>query len=223
MRGAKLGRGIDAELWRRAQAGHLATWLGHARHRADRAEAWRAAWRNVLDAVQSVEPIQPGERVLDIGCGLNTVLELTPGTRGYTLDPLAARLAPLGLPVGPRHAAGVIESLPFPDSVFDRAFLMNVLDHVGSPRAGLAEIARVLRPGGVLALFVDSFSGQRYLTRRLRKSWDRVRRARTKHLWVFSEARVQRLLREAGFDPGAPTRIPGSKPRRTFFLARRVS
>lgn len=38
---------------------------------------------------------------------------------------------------------------------------MNVLDHVQSPVKGLAEIARVLQPKGVLVLSVDSYAGWR--------------------------------------------------------------
>jgi ubiquinone/menaquinone biosynthesis C-methylase UbiE len=180
----------------------------------------RANWQALLEAVEARAPIKPGESVLDIGCGLGTVLEFVPFVNGYTLDPLAARLRPLGLPDGIGHVAGVFEALPFRDRTFDRVFLMNVLDHVRAPNDGVAEIARVLRPGGVLVLSVDTFDGRRYLEKRLHKWWGRVRRARTKHPWVFSIPRVERLLERCGFDSGPPSPAPASKPRRTLFVAR---
>lgn len=44
------------------------------------------------------------------------------------------------------------EELPFPDARFDGVLLNEVLEHVGDERATLAEIRRVLKPQGVLAL-----------------------------------------------------------------------
>jgi ubiquinone/menaquinone biosynthesis C-methylase UbiE len=178
-------------------------------------------WRALLEKVEARAPIKSGERVLDIGCGLDTVLEFVSDATRYTLDPLAARLVPLGLTPGIKHTAGVFESLPFPDETFDRVFLLNVLDHVRAPEEGLAEIARVSRPGAVLVLSVDTFAGRRYVQKRIHKWWGRMRGARTKHPWVFSVPAVQRLLQTLGFEPASPERIPLAKPRRTLFVARR--
>lgn len=47
--------------------------------------------------------------------------------------------------------AGVGESLPFKDSVFDVIYLRQVLHHFANLELGLSEIARVLKPGGVMA------------------------------------------------------------------------
>ena len=119
--------------------------------------------------------------------------------------------------------AGVFETSPFPDGTFDRVFIMNVLDHVRSPVEGLAEISRILRPGGTLVLSVDTFSGRKYLEKRFHKWWGRMRGARTKHPWIFSVPDVERLLRASAFDPAPASHIPGTKSRRSFFLARRVA
>ena len=49
---------------------------------------------------------------------------------------------------------GDIEQLPFSDAVFDRVLLTEVLEHLVDDRRGLAELYRVLRPGGLLAISV---------------------------------------------------------------------
>jgi SAM-dependent methyltransferase len=213
---------VNQEVWQRAQTGHFETWVGYAQKGVADAPERKAAWRSVLEAVQASAPIKPGEYILDIGCGLDTVLEFIPDVHRHTLDPLASRLASLGLTSGIRHVSGVFESMPFGTGSFDRVFLMNVLDHVRSPVEGIAEIARVVRPGGVLVLSVDTFSGRKYAEKRLHKWWERVRGARTKHPWVFSVSDVQRILRDQGFEPGPADHIRGTKARRSFFLARRV-
>jgi ubiquinone/menaquinone biosynthesis C-methylase UbiE len=209
-------KAVTPEVWQRAQSGHYETWLGHE-HRpiAER----RAIWAPTLDAVADRRPFLPGERVLDVGCGLETLVDLIDGAKAYTLDSLMAKLVPLGLVPGARHSAGLLERVPFRDASFDRVFLLNVLDHVLAPEAGLRELARVLRPGGQLVLTVDTYHGRRYATKRLHKWWARTRGARTKHPWVFSPESVARMLVRAGLEPSPPGHIPGQKERRTFFTA----
>lgn len=61
----------------------------------------------------------------------------------------------------PRHVAADLSRLPFADGSFDAATCGYVLEYVPDARTGLAEISRVLRPGGRLLLLAteDSFSG----------------------------------------------------------------
>jgi ubiquinone/menaquinone biosynthesis C-methylase UbiE len=61
----------------------------------------------------------------------------------------------------PSYVAADVCSLPFADAAFDGATCGYVIEHVPDTRAGLAEIARVLRPGGRLLLLAteDTFSG----------------------------------------------------------------
>lgn len=217
MRGA-----VRREVWKRAQTGHLETWQIYAEQGGRRTPEREALWRSILKTVEERRPFEKDERVLDIGCGLDSVLDYVGSVRGFTLDSLMAELRPLGLNPGLEHAAGLLEQLPYADASLDRVFLLNVLDHVRDPHAGLREIARVLRPGGMLFLSVDLYTGRRYWVKRGRKFWDRLRGARTKHPWVFSAPDVDRMLRGLGFVPRPPVHIPGTKDRRFFFSAERT-
>jgi SAM-dependent methyltransferase len=100
----------------------------------------------------------PGPEVLDAGAGQGSLsaklAEL--GFEVTSSDASPAAVAVLRERVrGPVFEANVT-SLPLADETFDGAVLGEVLEHVEDDRSALAEIARVLRPGGVLALSVPA-------------------------------------------------------------------
>lgn len=99
-------------------------------------------WREVAKALGSLEG-----RVLDVGCGARPYQSLLgPRVTGYVaLD----RPGTPGVDV-----EGTAEALPFPDASFDAAVSMQVLEHVEDPARCLAEMARVVRPGGVVVFTV---------------------------------------------------------------------
>jgi ubiquinone/menaquinone biosynthesis C-methylase UbiE len=93
-------------------------------------------------------------RVLDVGCGTGRNLPLYPsGTRVVGVDPSrdnlarARRRAP-GVPLVQASA----EALPFRSAAFDTAISGFVFCSVPDPLSGLAEVRRVLAPGGVLRM-----------------------------------------------------------------------
>ncbi len=109
--------------------------------------------------------VGPG-RVLDIGCGegqLARVAAALPGARQVVgVDPTWAQLeVALERQVGPaatggvRYVRGAAGALAFPDACFDTAFACLVFEHIEGTVEALAEVGRVLRPGGTFLLFLN--------------------------------------------------------------------
>ena len=112
-------------------------------------------------------------RVLEIGAGTGLNLPFYPDGIDLVLtepDPPMARRA--GRPVVPAAA----EALPFEDAEFDTAVSTFVLCTVTDPERSIAELRRVLRPGGRL-LFIEHVRGEDRLARwqdRLNRPWRHV-------------------------------------------------
>jgi ubiquinone/menaquinone biosynthesis C-methylase UbiE len=95
-------------------------------------------------------------RLLDIGCGTGFVISLLADTfdEVHGIDPTRAMLDKVDTSPGNiTLQEGVAEDLPFPDASFDLVTAYSVLHHLADHRPVLAEVARVLRPGGVF--YVD--------------------------------------------------------------------
>jgi ubiquinone/menaquinone biosynthesis C-methylase UbiE len=110
--------------------------------------------------------VSPGQRVLDVGCGpgaltAELVRRLGPGEVS-AVEPSApfAAAARQRLPDVDIQQAQA-EQLPFPDAVFDAALAQLVVHFMADPVAGLREMGRVTRPGGVVAACVWDHAGGR--------------------------------------------------------------
>jgi len=111
-----------------------------------------------------VGPIEPGETVLDIGCGAGTDLLLAarrtgPGGRviGVDATPAMRELATAnaeraGVSEQVEIRAGMAEELPVDDSSIDVVISNGVINLAPDKNVAFAEIARVLKPGGRLYL-----------------------------------------------------------------------
>lgn len=118
-----------------------------------------------------------GKRILDIGCGPRGSLEWADhAAERVGLDPLAAQYLSLGAARHRmRYVASGAESIPFPDGHFDVVCSFNSLDHVEDLDRVIAEIGRVVQPGGLFLLITD-VNHAPTLTEPLTFSWDIVSR-----------------------------------------------
>lgn len=114
----------------------------------------RARW--IITQLQT----KPGDKIVDLGCGNGYYL--------YLLDNLPVRkLSVVGIDSDANALQAVneyvrnrnisfkkanLEQIPFRDESFDRAIISEVIEHVENPSKVLAEIHRVLKPGGILLL-----------------------------------------------------------------------
>jgi SAM-dependent methyltransferase len=184
------------------------------------APGWGAEMVTMLSARSAEERaafvlplLRDGLRLLDVGCG--------PGT--ITLG-LATRVAPTGEVVGvdmqpsqleracraARDAAvanvgfrqAMASALPFDDGSFDLVFAHALFEHLAVPHEVLAEMWRVLRPGGLLAACSSDWSGAR-----VEPLTPDVRLALAAHYALrrraggdpFGGARLREWVAEAGF------------------------
>jgi ubiquinone/menaquinone biosynthesis C-methylase UbiE len=138
----------------------------------ERAPGYESGWRGRLHheiadrsaGIASACAPAP-DRVLDVGCGtgylLRRLASLFPGAG--TLDGVDAAPGMIqvarsaGTDPRLRFTVGTAEHLPYDDGRFDLVVSTTSFDHWRDQRAGLAECARVLRPGGQLVL-CDQFS-----------------------------------------------------------------
>jgi SAM-dependent methyltransferase len=92
----------------------------------------------------------PSLPMLDAGCGTGLNLRHLPqGATGLDINPRNVETVQRRLP-GHRVVCGDVEAMPFPDGAFGTVVCTEVLEHIPDPEKALAEIRRVLVPGGTL-------------------------------------------------------------------------
>jgi 2-polyprenyl-3-methyl-5-hydroxy-6-metoxy-1,4-benzoquinol methylase len=151
-------------------------------------------------------PLRAGTRVLDAGCGSGRHLcesFRTPGVdvAGVDLkwDDLSKARGFLSLMAGDREgrwlvAQADVTSLPFSDGSFDVVICSEVLEHIEDNQTAVAELVRVLKPGGDLVVTVPRFLPERIC-------WTISRayhQAPGGHIRIYKKMELQHLLEAAG-------------------------
>jgi SAM-dependent methyltransferase len=156
--------------------------------------------------------VRPGDRVLDLGCGagrhafelyrrgadvtafdqdepeLRKVEEMFAAMRAEGQVPAAATA---------RVVPGDALALPFPDGHFDQVVAAEILEHVPEDARAMAEIVRVLRPGGQTAVTVPRWWPERVC-------WalsDAYHQVDGGHVRIYTARELTRKLAEAGLEP----------------------
>ena len=175
------------------------------RRRYDRlAEVYDRRWAtyvegSVRETLRRTD-LRKDDAILDVGCGTGTLLaaiaERGPGARLTGIDLSPAMLAVARTKLGGRASlvAGEAGRLPFTDRRFDLVLSSSALHYWPDPAAGLAEIARVLEPGGraVITDWCDDYLACRIVDFLLRV-------LEPAHHRTYGTKACRRLLREAGF------------------------
>jgi SAM-dependent methyltransferase len=158
-------------------------------------------------------PVGPGDRVLDLGCGAgrHAFEALRRGATVVALDADAAELRGVQemaaamqgageVPPGAhaRTACGDATAMPFPDGAFDRVIAAEVLEHIPADQRALREIARVLRPGGQLAVTVPAWLPER-ICWSLSADYHNVPGG---HVRIYTRPELAAKLAQAGLRPG---------------------
>jgi len=129
--------------------------------------AYHRAFAAELEAMVASLPIRPGDRVLEMACGDGAYTgwladRVGPGGSVVALDLLMGylRKARAGLARAEgagraRFVAGSIERLPFADGTFDHAWCAQSLFSLPEPVDAVRRMARVVRPGGTVAVLED--------------------------------------------------------------------
>jgi SAM-dependent methyltransferase len=113
------------------------------------AGGFKPTWERHVAAYAAAADLLPPGRVLDLGCGVGHSYSLLAPRETVGVD-----IAPAALEGQERDTVVAdMRSLPFPDGSFDSVLSVQSIEHVPDPERVLAEVRRVVRPGGV-AVFV---------------------------------------------------------------------
>ncbi len=139
----------------------------------------------------------PGGRVLDIGCGRGDFLRSC-RRRGWQVVGVEQEAAPILQSPAPDFEVIPTDRLgELPDESFDVVTLWHVLEHLAEPRATLAQVVRLLRPGGRLVVEVPNFES--WQARMGPRQWFHLDVPR--HLLHFERSTLDAMLESEGLKP----------------------
>lgn len=152
--------------------------------------------------------VRAGELVLDLGAGGGrhafAALDARARVVAVDLDEASLKeaggiLAALVEQDGGEAATAVGDAvrLPFPDAVFDRVMCAETMEHIPNDRGAIVEIARVLRPGGTVAVTVPRF-GPELLCWALSDDYHNTPGG---HVRIYRRSVLADRLRDAGLEP----------------------
>jgi len=155
--------------------------------------------------------LRPAERVLDMGCGggrhafgclrrgaVVVALDADPGEVKGVIGLMMAMVEAGEVPEGGAGAGvrGDALRLPFPDGAFDKVICAEVLEHLPDDSSAMAELSRVLRPGGLLAISVPRY-GPELVNWSLSEQYHSVPGG---HLRIYRRRQLLGRLEDAGLE-----------------------
>jgi SAM-dependent methyltransferase len=152
--------------------------------------------RRLDEIVAGFAPYRQTSRLLDIGFGAGSLLRAAAragwSVSGVEISQTAARhVDQFGLDI----FCGGLADAQYPDGYFDVVTASEVLEHVPEPRAVIGEIARIVRPGGLL--WATTPHGRGISARVLGMQWSVIKPP--EHLQLFSVGSIRDLFVDTGF------------------------
>jgi SAM-dependent methyltransferase len=162
--------------------------------------------------------VREGDLLLDLGCGAgrHAFEAYRRGARVVAFDYSASELKDVAGLLAAMYEAGEAGTepgalgvavngdatrLPFADASFDRVIAAEVLEHIPADDVALSELARVLKPGGTIAVTVPAWLAERVcwaITDEFHAPF-----VEGGHVRIYSEPSLRAKLRAAGLRPGA--------------------
>ena len=170
--------------------------------------------------------LRSGDLVLDLGCGLgrHAYEALRRGASVVACDLGVDELRPVRAVAGVMHATGdvgptgpgagavVLETangdarrLPFADGSFDRVIASEVMEHIDDDDTAMAELTRVLRPGGTIAVTIPSLFPEKVCWS-LSEDYH-APKATGGHIRIYRRQQMVAMLRGAGMVPTGHHRV----------------
>ena len=164
----------------------------------------------MLTANYDILGLKSGDKILDLGCGFGrhafeaarrgaSVVALDAGRD--EVEGVAATFAAMveagELSLENLHVAAVqgdALAIPFPDGTFDRVICSEVLEHIPDDIGAMRELARVLRPGGTMAITVPRF-GPELINWALSDAYHNVPGG---HIRIFRKSQIKKRLTSVG-------------------------
>jgi SAM-dependent methyltransferase len=156
--------------------------------------------------------VGPGDRLLDLGCGFgrHAFEAARRGASVVALDAGPEEVAQVRGTLGAMVEAGELASdhpatavqgdalaLPFPEGTFDRVIASEVLEHIPDDVSAMRELARVLRPGGTMAVTVPRCGPEAI-------NWalsDEYHDTPGGHVRIYRRSTLERRLSSVGLEP----------------------
>jgi SAM-dependent methyltransferase len=151
--------GVSEAHWRKAQCLELAFWSQWETLAPYAGLDLTHYWEEEIGHFGMTWASFRGLRMLDVGCGpLGLVHFADQAAERIRLDPLLAHYQhKRALPAPQLSLSAVGEAIPLSDESVDLVVCFNALDHMRDPVSTVAEIARVLRPGGTALFMIHTF------------------------------------------------------------------
>lgn len=143
---------------------------------------------------------RPAGRLLDVGCGTGDLAAvfMRHGWQVSGIEP-SLQAAQFAREAGIDAVNGTLADAPWEEGHFDAIIFNHSLEHIDEPAVALAQAARLLAPGGILAIAVPNFGS--WHRRAFGSAWFQLDLPR--HLQHFDRGSLAGLVRRAGLQPVA--------------------